>query len=290
MADPLEILRRPIVPLDPDPTFASRLRSRIERALIEGEEMTTKIGSRLRARAHRGPADGDVAFFSLHVPSAERARAFYSDVLGWRFGDSLELGGYDNVVNLSLPGGVWDGEPVPGVPNPGVHLVHHVADIEAAVAKVRALGGTAVDPFETPYGIRSRCTDDQGNGFGLVHESGASATTPNGELPGDVAYLTFCPGDEQRAATFFGELFGWGFHPGNVEHSLQIEGSTPQGGIWGGSGRQNVMLMYRVDDVAAAVARVRERGGQATDPAQMPYGITSDCVDDQGMAFYLGQL
>jgi len=31
-------------------------------------------------------------------------------------------------------------------------------------------------------------------------------------------------------------------------------------------------------------------GGTATDPEQMPYGITSDCVDDQGFSFYLGQL
>ena len=37
-------------------------------------------------------------------------------------------------------------------------------------------------------------------------------------------------------------------------------------------------------------AKVRAFGGQATDPVQMPYGITSDCVDDQGMAFYLGEL
>lgn len=279
MADPLEVLRRPIVPLDPDPAFTARLRSRLERTLIEGDDMPVQTRT-----------DGDIAFFSLHVPSADRARDFYSGVLGWQYGDS-ELGGrLDQIVNLSLPGSIWDGEAVPGVPNPGVHLVHHVADLEAAVAKVRELGGTATDPFPSPYGLRSRCTDDQGNGFGLIQEQSASATAINGELPGDLAYLTICPGDEQRAATFYTALFGWGFHPGSVEHGLQIEGSTPQGGIWGGTGRQNVMLMYRVDDVAAAVAKVRELGGQATEPAQMPYGVTSDCVDDQGMTFYLGQL
>jgi predicted enzyme related to lactoylglutathione lyase len=187
---------------------------------------------------------------------------------------------------------VWDGEGVPGVPKPGIHLIRHVADIEAAVARVRELGGTADDVYDTPYGLRTRCLDDQGNGFSLVQENGGAATTSseNGDRPGDLAYVTMCPGDEQRAATFYGGLFGWQFRAGGVEHGLQVDGPTPQMGIWGGTGRQNVVLMYRVDDVEAAVAKVRELGGQATDPAQMPYGITSDCVDDQGMTFYLGQL
>ena len=289
MADPFEALRRPIVPLDPDPRFAARLRSQVERALIEGEQMTST--QPVDATSETPAADGDIAFFSLHVPSADRARTFYGGVLGWQFGDALEVGGYDNVTNLSLPCGVWDGEGVPGVPNPGVHLVHHVADIDAAVAKVRELGGEAVDPYETPYGLRSRCTDDQGNGFSLVQESErTSGPALNGRVPGDLCYITVCPRDEQRAATFYEGLFGWQFRPGNVEHGLQVDGMRPQGGFWGGSPRQNVMLMYLVDDVADAVAKVRAFGGQATDPVQMPYGITSDCVDDQGMAFYLGEL
>ena len=34
----------------------------------------------------------------------------------------------------------------------------------------------------------------------------------------------------------------------------------------------------------------RRRGHDAaTDPQQQPYGITSECVDDQGTRFYLGQ-
>jgi predicted enzyme related to lactoylglutathione lyase len=87
-----------------------------------------------------------------------------------------------------------------------------------------------------------------------------------------------------------GELFGWQFRPGSVEHGLQVDGPTPQTGMWGGSGRPNVTLMYRVDDIATAVVTVRALGGEASDQAQMPYGVTSDCVDDQGMAFSLGQL
>jgi predicted enzyme related to lactoylglutathione lyase len=46
--------------------------------------------------------------------------------------------------------------------------------------------------------------------------------------------------------------------------------------------------MYRVDDVDAAVQRVRAAGGTATDAETQPYGRTSECTDDQGSFFYLG--
>jgi uncharacterized protein len=46
--------------------------------------------------------------------------------------------------------------------------------------------------------------------------------------------------------------------------------------------------MWKVDDVAAAVERVRAAGGTATDPERQPYGTTSEATDDQGVRFYLG--
>lgn len=46
-------------------------------------------------------------------------------------------------------------------------------------------------------------------------------------------------------------------------------------GLHGGHDRTTVVPMYRVDDVRAAVAAVRSRGGTATDVDQAPYGSTS---------------
>lgn len=45
-----------------------------------------------------------------------------------------------------------------------------------------------------------------------------------------------------------------------------------------------------VDDITAAVARVRAAGGTAADPERQPYGISAHCTGDQGTPFYLGQL
>lgn len=415
MADPLDILRRPIVPLDPDPAFAARLRTRVARALTEGDPMTATVAEQVlvpylavrNARAaldwyvdalgasvigepivmpdgrighaelavagatiylsdehpeidvigpagrggttvtlhlsvpsaddavdaavrhgaqlERSPADqpygrtgvirdpfghrwmlqspvtapvpvsapaaGDVTYFSLHLPDADKARTFYGAVLGWQFGDTDEPGQSHQVVNLSLPAGVWSGFDLPGVTRPGVHLIRRVDDVHAAVARVRALGGTATEPEQERYGLRARCTDDQGNGFAIL-ELGPDVPRPeeHGSRHGDVSYITVAPGDEQRAADFYGALFGWQFRPGYVERGLQVEGPRPMTGFWGGPAQQNVTLMFRVDDIATAIDLVRRHGGQASDPEQQSYGITSECVDDQGMAFYLGQL
>ena len=43
--------------------------------------------------------------------------------------------------------------------------MYHVPDIDEAVVKVRALGGTATDPELMPYGWSADCTDDQGMEF-----------------------------------------------------------------------------------------------------------------------------
>ncbi len=88
MADPFEVLRTPVVPADPSPVFAARLRARLEQAL------GTKKGRRMLTR---GPDDettilnppvprpGDIAYVSLWVPDVERATVFFAAVLDWRY-------------------------------------------------------------------------------------------------------------------------------------------------------------------------------------------------------------
>lgn len=46
---------------------------------------------------------------------------------------------------------------------------------------------------------------------------------------------------------------------------------------------------YRVNDIAAAVERVRAAGGRADEPERRPVGLLAECADDQGMTFRLWQ-
>ena len=108
----------------------------------------------------------------------------------------------------------------------------------------------------------------------------------NGRRHGDVSYLTVGVRDAAAARAFYGALFGWTFTPGDPSPRSQVGGVRPQVGM--AEGRQpGVVLAFRVDDIAAASTRVRAAGGTATESVQRPYGLESDCTDDQGIPFYL---
>jgi predicted enzyme related to lactoylglutathione lyase len=50
-----------------------------------------------------------------------------------------------------------------------------------------------------------------------------------------------------------------------------------------------VQLSYRVDDIAAAIERVRAAGGRADEPVRRQFGLLAECTDDQGATFRLFQ-
>jgi predicted enzyme related to lactoylglutathione lyase/uncharacterized glyoxalase superfamily protein PhnB len=110
------------------------------------------------------------------------------------------------------------------------------------------------------------------------------------ERHGDVAYITIGVRDDERAREFYGPVLGWQFEPGSVEHGWNAPMVRPMLGIAGN--RQDappVELCYRVADMEAATALVRQHGGQAREVEQMPYGLLAECVDNQGLRFQLWQ-
>lgn len=177
-------------------------------------------------------------------------------------------------------------------PHATTFLCFAVDDMAAAVERVRAAGGEASEPSHDHGGLVADCVDDQHMAFALYKPGDAAPQTSATAGPGhgELAYLTFGVSDTRRAQAFFSAVLGWSFTPGLVADGWNIEGVRPMAGMHGGADVAVVVPMYAVDDIDAAVARVREAGGRATDPQRMPYGITSDCVDDQGGAFYLGYL
>ena len=106
---------------------------------------------------------GDLYYFNLAVADPARAERFYAEVLGWEI-----HGGH--IANISAPpGSVSDYYPN----DVGARLWFVVDDIQAAVAKVRELGGTATEPTDSESGWSSDCTDDQGTVFCLSVPSAA---------------------------------------------------------------------------------------------------------------------
>ncbi len=227
------------------------------------------------------PVTGDLGYFALWVDDVERADAFYGHVLDWRF--TVDDSGRRRVADTpyrtelvslaEMRSRAW-----PDRTRPTAFCAYQVDDVDAAVARVRAAGGTAQ---AARYG--ADCSDDQGLAFAIFADDREYRDH-------EVAYLTVEVASIDAAEAFYSDVFGWRFRPGSIPEGRQIEGPSPMTGFAGGHAEATVVPMFPVADIGAAVARVRAAGGSASDPERYPYGITSECTDDQGLRFYLGEL
>jgi predicted enzyme related to lactoylglutathione lyase len=228
---------------------------------------------------------GDIGYVSLWVPDAERAAAFFAQVLGWSY-EPRSAGEAHQVAGRVLNHGVHGGH---GRSN--LFLCFAVDDVDAAARRVREAGGEAQPATAEPWGRTAMCTDVEGTPFALFQAAGppGERLAPNGTRHGDVSYITMEVKDSAAVRAFYGAVLGWHFTAGRVEDGWGPDDVMPMTGLHGGHELSTVVPMYRVDDLYGAVARVRAAGGSATDPERQPYGLTSACVDDQGTRFYLGQ-
>ena len=109
-----------------------------------------------------GGRHGDVAYLTMAVEDSAAARAFYREVLGWRFRAGRVEDGWeaeDVSPMVGMHGGHGRSTVVP---------MYRVDDIDGAVERVRAGGGRSSDPEPQGYGVTAECFDDQGTNFYLV--------------------------------------------------------------------------------------------------------------------------
>lgn len=102
--------------------------------------------------------------------------------------------------------------------------------------------------------------------------------------------------DTQRALSFYGDLFGWQFEPTESGQGGVIRTPTVPGGLHGGDEGASPYVFFSVPDIKAAIARVRELGGEVEeleghtdDPPETEWGRFALCRDDQGSPFGLHQ-
>jgi predicted enzyme related to lactoylglutathione lyase len=242
-----------------------------------------------------GVRHGDVSYVTLQVPDLVAAQDFYSSVLGWTYEPGHVPYGAQ-VLGTSPMIGLW-GDPSVQPPRAGAVLAHRVDDIRAAVAAVTSHGGVAGEVSEEPYGLSSTCVDAQGVGL-FLHQMDDRPTVPDGARlhEGDVSYVTFGVADGERDREFYAAVLGWTYDDGNPL------GLLPRTGMWSPADRKvtarhdewtqqlGAVLCYQVDDIAAAVARLRAAGGRCDDPQQRPYGLEIHGYDNQGIELYLHQL
>ena len=88
-------------------------------------------------------------------------------------------------------------------------------------------------------------------------------------------------GDTARARSFYGDLFGWQFQPyeGQDYHMTYEAG----GAIFAAPEQTGPIVYFGVEDLDAAIERVRELGGDAGEKQEIPgVGFYAECTDTEG--------
>lgn len=105
-----------------------------------------------------------VVWFEVPARDSALALEFYGGLFGWdfeRFGDA------DYHTTAAGSGAIAG-----GAEEPGLLTYFGVSDVDAAVGRVRELGGESGAPEEIPgVGRYAHCTDPDGNRFGLFQGS-----------------------------------------------------------------------------------------------------------------------
>jgi uncharacterized glyoxalase superfamily protein PhnB len=318
MTDPFDALRIHDAPLDPRPEFAGALRRTLATAL---ETMMTDTRPTTTAPPTTAPASTQTVTAYISVRNAAAALAFYVDAFGavelsrlvaddGRIGHAeIMIGSSKMMLADEYPEIDSVGPETRGGPTAAFTI--EVPDANASFERAVAAGatierpvgdqfhgnrmGSVRDPFGHRWTLSTPIAAFDSADYGRVAQQEGYELIESRQLKhhdeGDLYYFSLQVHDLAKARAFFGAVLAWQFpdpqagDPG--AHIANI--SAPPGSIGqvesGGSTRAK--LWFVVDDIHAAVAKVRDLGGSAEEPVQFDSGWSAECVDDQGTTFSL---
>jgi len=114
-----------------------------------------------------------IVHFDVPAEDIERAKKFYSTLLGWKFQSYPEMQ-YNLITTTNMDGtpGVGGGMGKRMEPTQRMMNYFGVSSIDAAMKQVRSLGGSVLtEKMAVPrMGYLVNCVDTEGNLFGLWEE------------------------------------------------------------------------------------------------------------------------
>ncbi|MCW2649403.1 MAG: glyoxalase [Mycobacterium sp.] len=291
--DPLTVLHADDPPVQPDPAFAARLRSRLESALLlptgtEGVEMSGTFAAiaELTDPAVAPAPPRPAALPYLTVADARSAIAWYTDALGAvLIGEPIVMDdGRVGHAEIAIGPGVLylaDETPELGLKAPGaqavsVSLMLQVPDTDAALSKARQRGAAVQREIYESYGSRNATIIDPFGHRWML--SGPVQGSVSRIQPGDIGYVSIWTPDADRAAAFFGHVLGWTYDPS----THQVTNTAQPIGIFAADDHTTLFCCYAVDDVQAARQAILDAGGEPGEAREFDYGSVLDATDTLG--------
>lgn len=210
---------------------------------------------------------------SINADDLPRARAFYEQVMGWRFTpwgppDFLQLAG------AGVGGALQARHTVAGRTLPGLEPTFGVEDIAATNAAIVANGGALLTPeFHIPtVGRGITFEDPEGNiAKAMQYEREWTPTLVDGACR--LRHFAINADDVARAKSFYERAFGWTFTPWGPPDFYQTR--SPAKGLMGAlQGRRGIggqvmpgmEMTFGVDDIDGAITAIGAAGGKVLMP------------------------
>ena len=112
-------------------------------------------------------------------------------------------------------------------------------------------------------------------------------------MAGEIVHIEFPTADNDRAAAFWGGLFGWEFGGsvmGEYDYRMARTSDIAGAALMPTEERGHPNYYFDTPDIDASIAKVRDLGGEAGDKQPVPtHGWFSRCTDSEGNAFHLWQ-
>ncbi len=259
------------------------------------------------------PARGRFVWYDLMTPDPEGAKAFYKNVVGWTMTDfegsqEGEGGPYEMwTVGEKPVGGLMalpEEAQARGAPPHWLAYVT-VPDTHAVVARTTELGGSVLKEPTTMPGVGTFAVLSDPNGAVFAPYTPETDDPTYGAAPpshGEFSWHELGTTNYEAAFEFYSSLFGWkvdedmdmGEHGIYRTYASEDDLGFPYGGMFNKPpempGPAAFWLYYiSVPDMEAAVARVKENGGEVlVGPMEVPGGdFITQCKDPQGAMFAL---
>ncbi|GAQ83882.1 hypothetical protein KFL_001660170 [Klebsormidium nitens] len=272
-------------------------------ACIQGAFSQTPLQSDTMPGRMRQP--GEFCWVNMLTPDPPKARAFFSDLLGWTYDELPHSMGHIIVAGGQKIGGLFDSAPGPNNPSgssPQIGVMVRAVSTDDVSKRVAELGGTvSKPPFDVmENGRMSCCVDPTGGRFDLWQPKKQPLDEVDGTAHGAASWFELLTDDVGKAVGFYTALFGWSAEaksmPGGFEYTIcklggeQVAGVMPilqhMQGV-----KPHWAVYFAVTDVFAAEKKAVELGGKVMMPVMEVEGVghMGGIESPQGVMFYIIQ-